>query len=319
MTPFEELLLQALNEINLLYKNCVDEKQKKIIENDMNVIYRYLDPELFQTKNNDNNLLISKKDIVDTIVMNKEFFSKLRKIHFVKSLNKNENLEIFNSFINNDEFKLKSIYEDVLSYNGICFSKVTPFYLGCNIYFESIKKNYIDILVKDNIRDYSILCHELGHAKQFLNSNINKNYYSVFSETYSVFLELMFIEYIKKYGLYKESYNIKLCIFNNIINKICYLYNSVDGYFNGKNIDTFNYTYKLFISNLLAIHLYNLYLINSTNCLQILDVFNKKFKVVDDIELLKSIGLDFDIFKNYGILKNYSNNLCEEKKLIKKL
>lgn len=326
MTPFEENLLNDLKEINTILKTCTDNNLIESLNRDKKDILHYLGyitPNCQKENSND----FINNDVTDFIITNQMSFIALRSIssfktfHFNKNKNGIDNLKLFNSFLNDIDIDLKYVYEQIKGYDGIFYSNLKNFYLGYTIYFESLRKNYIEIHYENQIKDYQVLTHELGHAKQNLMKPNSKNIYpSVFCEAYPTSIELIFSEYIKKYGLYKESFNFKYSMLVNVINISNILYNDLNIYLNENNSmnrTNFNYRYKLLMSHLLAFHFYNVYLINPAECLELLNNFNNNFCATNDCELLESINLNFEDLKHLKILSEFLNNLKEEKLKIK--
>lgn len=126
---------------------------------------------------------------------------------------------------------------------------------------------------------------------------------------------LVYFNYIKNFGYEKEAFNYKYKFLKNMLSHLKGLkivFNSEERYTRG-----FQYQYKLVISKLLAIYFYDIYLTNPNKCLKLIDIFNENYENVSDYDLLKSIGLDFNIFKNRQILDSFIEHLQDEKAKIK--
>ncbi len=312
-------LLRDLNEIKRKLDSCENEKFRNTLINDIKYIDYYLGRDELNIKRINNQ---NKLEIADIVTTNKIEHINLKTVRSNKNEKKVNNNEIFNNFVDENEFGLKSTYYSILNYNGIYYDKTKKEYLGQNIYIKSLDKNYIEIYKTDKLMFYEVLIHELGHAHlNFLNQNsFDKNLSSNFSETYSYFLGLKFMDYIKNYNLYRQSFNYKHKFFMNIVldnevlnDKIYTYLKSTDVEFNA----LFDYDYKLFLSKLLALYFYNLYSTNKNDALQKLKMFSNNFGNSNDVQLLKFLNIKIDDLKNKKILYNFYEGLIKERSYIK--
>lgn len=74
--------------------------------------------------------------------------------------------------------------------------------------------------------------HELGHAKTNIESYIMpfSPKYNSFLESYSIFLEMVFADYLINNGKRKEGYQLKFLIFDNIKDITKQLYDELEEY-----------------------------------------------------------------------------------------
>lgn len=310
-----------LKKINEMLKNCSDNDKKNILLQDKYNILSYLGLSVDNHKKIVLKNQFSYNTIINSIITNQMSHVPVKKIYYPIKKTNLDYISIFEKFMLEDEFNLSDIYDEIQSDNNIFWiknkSKVKS--LGCTLYVESLRKNYIKINNTGKIRDYAVLVHELGHAKMNLKlqKSFNAQHISNFGEAYSVFLELEFLDYIKNFGLLKESFNIKISMLENILATLEYLYENLDKYLKLSETDiykqNFNRRYRIVISNLLAFHFYNLYLKDKDECYEKLEIFNKKFGKFDDESLLDNIDMNIYDLKNLRILKKFCNNLNKER------
>ncbi len=312
-------LLKDLKHIKYMLNNCSDEKLKYLLISDIkNINYNLglLGTKIVRINNQ------SQNEIINTITSNKIEFLKLKPFpDFFQNKKVNYN-EIFKKFIDSNKFNLKQIYYDILSHNRLYYNTHKSEILGRNIYINFYKKNYIEVYKNNKVKDYISTVHELGHS--YLNlindGSYNANYTSNFSEAFTNFIELKFMDYIGEYNLDKISFNLKYDFFMNLIVIIEYLNDNLSDYLYTTDTnfkELYDYNYKLFLSKLLALHFYNLYSLNQSMCMNKLNTFINKFGVLDDIEILKSININLGDLKNMKILYMFYENLIKQKNKIK--
>lgn len=194
--------------------------------------------------------------------------------------------------------------------------------LGLNIHLTSFNDSYIFSRFNNRISTSSILPHELGHAYLLDETStteglINKSA-SLFSEAYSIFLELVFFDYLKgtKYSkcAIREEYG-KLDSFLLLAD---YQYGSILGLQNmsvkdgnlyssdGKVVNT--YTSKLMLSDILAMHLLNLYRSDRKMFERELDAFFYMFGSASDEEIMAHYNLNDMIDSTRTIMNSYVRN-----------
>lgn len=257
------------------------------------------------------------QDIIYSIMRCRSNISLFKSIPVERNKDYIDRLKIFNKFLQEDFFELKETYNKILDDETLFCTKKIPRKTGCTIYLKSLKKNYVLIHGTQTPYDEAILVHELGHAKQNLleRNFVNKKLESNFCEAYSYFLMLVYFDYLKNFGYEKESYNYKCKVLNSLLIRLECLFHIADS--NNIKRRDFQFNYMIVISMLLAFHLYNVYLENPKECLKLVEKFNLNYENVSDYELLKKLGLNFEVFKNNKILKTTKEHLKGESIKIK--
>lgn len=252
------------------------------------------------------------------LIFNNHFFKIcLNTVRVSKSESNIDVLPIFNDFMDKDIFDLKNIYEEIIHRNAIKFTKERTFYYGSTIYIESLRKNYIKVCESNNIEEASTLIHELGHCKINLQpKKIEYEYTSNLNETYSLFLELQFLEFIKQYGLCTISYNMKVIFLRRVIEMLSQIYDELATNNECVNNKYFIYKFKAIIGYLLAFKLNNMFTNNEEVGMETINKYVKGYGNMPDKQLLESMGLSMDIFKNNNILQDFTFRLNQEKKYI---
>lgn len=191
--------------------------------------------------------------------------------------------------------------------------------LGLNVHLVSSDESFIFSRFNGKIGMSSIIPHELGHSFLHLGSNniytFMKRNGSLFSEAYSIFLEMIFYDYLKntKYSksAFKAEYN-KLDSFlaiSEYLHSIILLFENMD-FKDGKlylfgSMPADTYGAKLVLSNMLAMYFVSLY---RNNKKQFNIEINKFFEMYDyacDEEKLKQFKLDDMVSGTNSVLNSY--------------
>lgn len=315
MKIFAEYLKEDLLKIEKEIKKEKDEKILIQLKKDKKNILDYISS---KSKNNDISIEENKDEIAELIITNQVYCYNLYGFSNFKN-NDKEILNLFNEFIKEDEFDLKYVYEKVLLDKSFKYDYSNKFYSGCNFYIPSLNKNYILITKDKKLYECNSIIHELGHAKVNMEGTTipyinNKN---SFLESYSVFLEFVFADYLKSKGKLKEGYQLKYLIFNKIKDNLKGLYNNLNNYLDNRgNQRCFIYGYNSLKGDLLGLYFYYLYLDNKSNFNNIINNFITDVKNADDKNLIKKLNINQDYFSNKNIYKLY-NQLKMEKNKIK--
>lgn len=284
----------------------------------LNCLYPDLAPKPFLY---DLNIKETKEEMEAFVFSHQLYFCPLSGIYFINKNNK-EIEKLFNSFIEEDIFGLKNVYEDVILNDGLTYVNVGHAFWGKNIFISSLKKNLIEIRKSNKLYEATSKVHELGHAKVNIecisnHAGMKKN---SFLESYSVFLELVFADYLKYNGLKKESFELKILILRHIKSLIKMLYEQLSEYKNSEEKRSFDYfyekNYRMLKSYYLSLHFYFLYNDNPKDALKIINSFIKEVKVLDDNEIIKKFNLNEKCFSNNNAYKLY-RQLSYEKSRVK--
>ena len=191
--------------------------------------------------------------------------------------------------------------------------------LGLNVHLITSDESFILSRFNNKMSRASIIPHELGHA--FIHNKTNnidsfvcKNG-SLFSEAYSIFLEMIFYDYLKNTIYFKNArsseYNkldsflgISEC-FNSIILSFDKL-TTRDGkiYLDDSSVADI-YSSTLVFSNLLAMYLVNLYRNDKCKFMIKINEFFDMFGYASDEEILSYFKLEDMIYGTNSVLNEY--------------
>jgi len=325
MKLFEDQYKQALIEIEERIKTTKDKNLLFQLKKDKKYILNYFYPELIKKNNEFDfqlNIIESNEEINKIITNNQLYFLPLFSASFIKKNDKKMEM-LFNSFIEEDEFGLKKIYDEIVLNNGLIYTETKSNYSGCNIFIPSIKRNFIEIKKSKKLYEVNSKVHELGHAK--INIESYKIPYKIsnnsFLESYSIFLEMVFADYLKSHGKRKEGYQLKFLVFDRIKSLTKQLYEDLEEY---KKINQttkpvkyfFEMNFKSLKGYYLALNFYFLYKSNPKESLKIINSFIKEVKLLDEKELIKKFNLNEMCFNKKVVYKLYTK-LKDEKIKIK--
>lgn len=317
---YKQILVEIEKRIKTAKPNSVFLSQ---LETDKKLLLNCLYPELYKLSSScDLNIKETKDEIISFVINHQLYFCPLSGVYFINKNNKNIE-ELFNNFINEDTFGLKKVYEEIISNDGLTYVECEQPFWGKNLFISSLKRNLIEIRKSNKLYEATSKVHELGHAKTNVESIENpirlKN--NSFLESYSIFLELVFADYLKNNGLKKEGFELKLLTFRHIKNLIKTLYEQLSEYKNSDEQRRFDYyyekNYRILKSYYLSLHFYFLYKDNPKDTLKIIDSFIKQVKILDDNEIIKKFNLNKKCFSNDNVYKLY-RELSYEKSNIKR-
>lgn len=318
MAVFEEQYKKALIEIEEKLK--VIEKDKELfvqLNIDKENIIKYFHPKITNQNLNLETIEIDKEES-NMVTHNQLNFCPLSRIFFI---NRNDNSieKLFVNFIEEDTFGLKKIYDEIIYNKELIYTKTENNFWGRNIFIPSIKRNFIEIKKSNKLYEVCSIVHELGHAKTniecFKLPYVSKK--NSFLESYSIFLELVFADYLKNNGKRKQGYELKFLIFQKIKDIIEQLYEDLNEH--KSDIKTkyfFEMNYKTLKGYCLALYFYDLYQLNPNESLKLINNFIKEVKLLDDNELINKFNINKNCFSNHNVYKLYKQ-LKEEKTKIK--
>lgn len=318
MKEFEQQYKRALSEIEKKIKVTTNDKELlEQLKKDREYIFNYLYPKpKSDSKKLDFDLGIkdTKEEICDFIISNQIYFCPLSSVSFI-SKNDKKIEQLFNSFIEEDIFGLKSVYEEIILNNDLTYTDNSDNCWGRNTFIPSLKRNLMEIRKSKRLYESNSKVHELGHAKTNIEcSKIKKSYATIkdnsFLESYSIFLELMFADYLKNNGKKKQGYELKFFIFRSIKDISKQLYEELDQYKEYSDIKKglryfFEMNYKTLKGYYLALYFYYLYQSNPEVGLKIINNFIKEIKLLDDNEVIKKFNLNKNCFNNDNVYKLY--------------
>ena len=311
MKAFEEQYKKALIEIEEKIKTSNNNKDLLFqLKKDREYILDCLFPKTVKKKHNVEFIEINK-EVSDMIILNQLDFCLLSNVFFVNRNDKDIE-KMFIDFIEQDVFGLKELYIEIMNNSGLIYTETEDKFWGRNIFIPSIKRNLIEIKKSNRLYESSSKIHELGHAKTNIESfclpYVSKD--NSFLESYSIFLELVFADYLKNNGKKKQGYELKFLIFQSIKDVSKQLYEEMDKYKEyseeRKGLKYFfELNYKTLKGYYLALYFYYLYQSNPKEALEIINNFIKEIKLLDDNEVVKKFNLNRNCFNRDNVYKLY--------------
>ena len=317
MSLFDVEFRKDLVEINkrLQYEKNIDIRNSLLEDKDY--ILQYLGYK--QISKTNYKKMLKKEDAIEFLKNSnlRCFYLKKFKIFYI---NHKKLSLLTEKFIEEPKNKLYNTYKQILNYNGMKFVN-SCLYRGKTIYIKSLDKNYIEILKNYSINDYLTKIHELGHARV---NNISKATKLKFVESYPIFLELVFSDFLKENGYVKEAFNIKLSLLNQLKDFLEQSQEELYSYLNRSDAFEFDnfifeYKYKVLRDIILAFHIYEMYVSKSYETSKKIDYFILNLSKLTEEQLLNIFGIDILEFnKSTKFLEKIYSDLKLEKKSIKK-
>ncbi len=326
--------------LELLYLEK-DEDKRRSITNDLNGlsnIIAYVTNDKCYEVNNDSDWVVNKKRFNEILLLVKENLAngekdylKLYMYRLPRCSNKHRNVKI-----SNDEYYdlmynfFKEFNPDVLDifikYVNESRIELNPKkyfdYRLCGLYTHilSEQSGFVNSRYNGRIESTDTLVHEIAHAYQFNGvsnpAQLERMKFSMFSEAYSLFIELAYMDYLKKTKYRNNAFEMEynqidsyICDIECDLSKLISLNESTikNGRFyfdDGNCVEP--QSVKLFYSNLLSIYLINKYRNNVSEANMELDRFNgfyikgeeeKLFHAHTPEEYVKSMK---EVIHNYG-------------------
>ena len=299
---FKDNLLEDLGEIDF---KLISNSNSNLLEDKNMISYFVLKQGNYESEKDQESF--SERDKIDIIASNNlEHFKNIR--NFRCTYDAKNSKEIFEAFLADHD--LIDLYNDMIKNNRIKYNPNKTRYLGETLYLKSLNKGYIRFYHKDDLSTYSTLIHELGHVYQMLNKSNYNN--SAFEETYPLFLQLLYSDHLKKYKLYKQSFNLKNGYIKKTVIYSYYLYDKIGG---NDIINSFDYDFMIFVSLLLAFKFKSL---NEKERKEKIGIFLNKVNTCSDYDLLDFLGMSINDLKSLKTIIPFNKELLEEKKKIKK-
>lgn len=124
-------------------------------------------------------------------------------------LKKEDRIDIIRDFLNSYDSNMYELFMNMEGYIDMDTKKLKKTDFTC--YIPILKNSYILINNHGSVDDLATLIHELGHAytyRLFNNESLDRFYSfnnNYLTETFSLFLEILFIDYLKKNNINKED------------------------------------------------------------------------------------------------------------------
>lgn len=191
--------------------------------------------------------------------------------------------------------------------------------LGLNVHLITSDESFIFSRFNNKIGTSSIIPHELGHSFLYQGSCDIHTFMirngSLFSEAYSIFLEMIFFDYLKDTRYSKSAFKAEYSKLDSFLAITEYLHSIIllfenmtlrDGklYLFGSMVaDT--YAAKLVLSNVLAMYLVDLYRNNRKQFDREINKFFEMYGCSSDEDKLKTFKLDDMVSGTNNVLNSY--------------
>lgn len=194
--------------------------------------------------------------------------------------------------------------------------------LGLNVHLTTLNESYVLSRWNNKISSVSILPHELGHA--FLmndtystESLVYKNG-TIFSEAYSIFLEIIFLDYLRNNGYSKNSVREEYSKLDSFLALADYHHGSILKLENlsicGDDLCTKDgnkgevYTTKLILSNILGMYFADLYRNDRKKFMKEISCFFEMFGQSSEEDMIKHFDLDTMVEGSRHVMNRYIKN-----------
>ena len=191
--------------------------------------------------------------------------------------------------------------------------------LGLNVHLITSDESFVFSRFNNKISTSSIVPHEIGHSFLYQGSNNIYDFMirngSLFSEAYSIFLEMIFFDYLKDTRYSKSAFKAEYSKLDSFLAITEYLHSIIllfenmtlrDGklyLFSSMVADT--YAAKLVLSNLLAMYFVDLYRNDKKQFDREINKFFEMYGCSNDEEKLKYFGLDTMVGGTNNVFNSY--------------
>ena len=246
-------------------------------------------------------------------VPSKPFFTrKIKKRRYyplVEEFLKDFDMEIY-------EYYLKLIREERIEVNPRKY--LTGFAKGETTFFSTSGKPYVSTRFNEKLDIASTLPHEVIHAYQLEGIKNRKlielKITSLFKETYSIFIEYAFFDFLKKTRYKKHGYREEGCQLDELLAVVDYTVTPLhvlsesklkNGIFYTKYGRYTEHYFSLLLSEILALYFFDIYRKDKEKAKELLKEFNDMLGVSTDEEILEKFGLSEVINGSTNVLRRY--------------
>ena len=227
-----------------------------------------------------------------------------------KPMNLKDTIELTQEFFDEYDPKITKFMNKVMNKKRVVFSQ-NDFESG--VTYSASEKNdaYVFVYPTYTIADCLTLAHEIIHAyidentKTMNDSELANTYINNYFEVHSIFIELVFIKYLKDRKIYEED------LINYTKRYLNVLIDEEEDFYKSEYKDSFKERYV--IGYVLAAHFYNQYLVNKEEAKKNIMKFMLEMKEKDKMEMLNNYGLNLDEIQNEKkfkrIIRKYVNRL----------
>lgn len=334
-------ILNNINRLEQLYSSTTNENKRIEIRRDINFLYMIYNYISFSNKQFDmrdelfNGFMCEKNR--ETISFFCKFAPRLKENLVIYSggirlpwkysrdseISNKEYDRLVSSFLIDTETRLYEIYDLLKKKNMI---ELNPrkynfhrYAYGLNVHILSQDISYILSRFNNKISTTSILPHEIGHSLLLDGTTstrdlVHKNG-SVFCESYSIFIEMIFFDYLKSTRYHKNAF---LEEHNKLSSFLAYIENHFTSILKLEEISISDnesifdihersdiFQLKLMMSTLLAMYFTDLYRNNKDRFNCTLNDFISMFGHCTDEEIMSYFGLENMVKSTNNVLENY--------------
>ena len=186
--------------------------------------------------------------------------------------------------------------------------------LGLNIHLTSLDESYVLSRWNNKISSASILPHELGHAFLMNGTNSTKGlvnkHGSIFFEAYSIFLELIFFDFLKNTKYSKNAIREEYYKLDGFIALVEHHYGEIltvckDELLIKEGKTDYTYSFRLILSNVLAMYFADLYRNDRKNFVRESTCFFEMLGYTSEEDLLSHFGLEKIVKGSKHVVNEY--------------
>lgn len=194
----------------------------------------------------------------------------------------------------------------------------TGYAKGETTFFSTSGEPYISTRFNEKLDIASTLPHEVIHAYQLEGIKDRKliefKITSLFKETYSIFIEYAFFDYLKKTKYKKHGYREEGLQLDGLLAVIDYTVTPLNvlkesemenGTFYTKYGKYSEHYFSLLLSEILALYFFDIYREDKQEAKKLLEEFNRMLGVSKDEEILERFGLHNVVEGSTNVLKKY--------------
>ncbi len=252
-------------------------------------------------------------------------FSNITKVPFkplfTRKISMKRYINIVEEFLKEYDEELYRFYLKLKREQRIELNKrkyLTGFAKGETTPFLTTGRSYISTRFNGKLDMASTLPHEVIHAYELDGVQdrilLQKKVTSLFKETHAIYIEYVFFDYLQKTRYKKQGYREEGIQLDGVMATLEYLLSPLlslskskyeAGYFKTKEGVYSSHYFSLLLSELLAIHFYNIYLHDKDEAKKLLKEFDSMLGTVPDEEIMKRFNIENIVNSTENVLKRY--------------
>ncbi len=245
-------------------------------------------------------------DILKSILLGFCDIKVMPKNWFVKQLKPSEFERNVKFLLEEYDRDMSAEYRDLKNKSRLLFANQKfPNTTASGITFPicTIGSCYVGVIHSNNVRQSSTLIHEIGHVYQLEGMTdhdyVSKVLNSVWGETFPLFLEKAYADFLKRVGYRKLGLQLEYHLLDSFLANVDCFY---ELYFHRNKAD--DYEISRLFSGFLSSYFLNEYRRNPDKAKEMVDSFNSMIGRKDDIEILES----FDSMEVFNAPKTLIND-----------